>query len=140
MLIEPQAAPGSAAPDCCATPMQALAAQNADAPGAHDHRVAMQVFGGFDANALTVSVGETPHPTEAAHRILWLYLYTFQGGQLKFLSPGEPANVTFPLAGKDAYVYCDRRICKGRRCKFNCKRGFRVFAYCSRDGLWLSAF
>ncbi|WJV61131.1 desulfoferrodoxin family protein [Pectobacteriaceae bacterium CE70] len=125
---------------CCGTPMSQLVAQEADSSLAGIHRITMVVSGGFDSNALSVTVGEPPHPMETGHYLEWIYLYTFQGGQIKFMLPGDLPSALFSLAEKDAYVYCDRAVCKGKRCKFNCKRGFCAFCYCSQHGLWRSAF
>ncbi|MGK2889092.1 MAG: desulfoferrodoxin family protein [Candidatus Malihini olakiniferum] len=76
--------------------------------------------------SLSFSVGQPIHQMTLQHHIAWVYLYSFQGRQLKFMAPGEESIVMFALADKDAYVYCDRPVCKGHDCKFNCKRVFCV--------------
>lgn len=119
-------------PDCCGHVMKHLLAQTPD----DAHHITLTVRGGFESNSLSVTVGQPVHPMTLPHHIAWVYLHTFQGGQLKFMAPGEESTVMFALADKDAYVYCDRAICKGRDCKFNCKRGFCVWIYCNQHGLW----
>lgn len=121
---------------CCGHTLSALAAHDASDALAEEHLPMMTISGGFDSNALTVNVGASPHPMEAAHHLAWIYIYTFQGGQFTFLLPGELPEATFALAGKDAYVYCDRPVCKGNRCKFSCKRGFTAYCWCNQHGLW----
>lgn len=99
-----------------------------------EHQPKMEVVGGFSANAVVVDIGEKMHPMTDDHHIEWVYLYTFQGGQLKFLKPTQAPSVIFALAEEDAYVYCDKLNCE--KCKFNCKHGFTVYAYCNMHGLW----
>lgn len=118
--------------DCCGRTMKHLLAQTPD--GAH--HLTLTIRGGFESNSLSVTVGQPAHPMTLQHHIAWMYLHTFQGGQLKFMVPGEESTAMFALADKDAYVYCDRAVCKGRDCKFNCKRGFCVWVYCNQHGLW----
>lgn len=132
LLIESMPLPVPTPPSCCGSAMTNMDIREADAV----HYPAMHVSGGFERNSLTVSVGQPAHPMTPEHYIAWIYLYSFQGGQLKCLSPGESSTATFALAEQDAYVYCDRPICKGRDCKFNCKRGFSVWAYCNLHGLF----
>ncbi|WP_192458181.1 desulfoferrodoxin family protein [Musicola keenii] len=140
IAVQPTSPLSCASFSCCGAPMTALALQDADSPLAALHQPHMKVSGGFDANVLSVTVGEPLHPMAVEHHLEWIYLYTFQGGQLKFLKPGGKPGATFSLADDDAYVYCDRPVCKGSRCKFNCKRGFSAFCYCSQHGLWQCAF
>lgn len=126
---------------CCGETLSALVPQGAsDDVRAEEHLPLMTISGGFESNTLTVNVGATPHPMTEDHRLLWIYVYTFEGGQFKFLKPGDLPEATFALAGKDAYVYCDRPVCKGSRCKFNCKRGFTAYSWCNQDGLWKHSF
>lgn len=132
LLIDVTASDKAQSPDCCGYPMIQLLAQAPDAA----HHLTLTVRGGFENNSLSVSVGQPAHPMTHQHHIVWVYLYTFQGGQLKFMTPGEESTVMFALADKDAYVYCDRAVCKGHDCKFNCKRDFCVWVYCNQHGLW----
>lgn len=132
---------------CCNALMTKLIAHAASDDQAIEHQVSMAISGGFDANVITIQVGEPAHPMLADHSLQWIYLHTFQGGQIKFIPPGKTsatdkrsvdnkAIAIFALSDNDAYVYCDRRECKGNKCKFNCKRGFTAYAYCNLHGLW----
>ena len=125
---------------CCDETLSALTPQNTNDALAEDHLPQMTISGGFESNTLTVNIGTTPHPMTDDHRLLWIYVYTFQGGQFKFLRPGDLPEATFALAENDAYVYCDRPVCKGSRCKFNCKRGFTAYSWCNQHGLWKHSF
>lgn len=136
LLIDPMIIRSTSSPTCCGVPMTLLTVQNADT----EHLLHMTVSGGFERNSLTINIGEPAHPMQPEHHISWIYLYSFQGGQLKCLAPDDSSTVTFALAEKDAYVYCDRAICKGSHCKFNCKRGFSVWAYCNQHGLFYNCF
>lgn len=91
--------------------------------------ITFNVFGGFENNAIKFSFDEL--------RPEWVYLYTFQGGQLKYLLPNERRSVVFSLAEYDAYVYCDREICRmgKEHCQFQCKRGNILYAYDKKFGL-----
>jgi superoxide reductase len=125
---------------CCGSNLPALTAYSASDAQAEQHLPLMEISGGFESNTLTVKVGASPHPMETEHHLAWIYIYTFQGGQFKFLQPGDSPEAIFALSGKDAYVYCDRPVCKGNRCKFNCKRGFTAFSWCNQHGLWKCSF
>lgn len=102
------------------------------------HPMKFVIFGGYERNSVRIEVDGGFHPMEKDHRIEWIYMRTFQGGQLKILSPGSRSFANFSFADNDAFVYCDRNICKmGREhCQFLCKRGMVVYAYCSRHGLF----
>ncbi|HFZ8993977.1 TPA: desulfoferrodoxin family protein [Citrobacter freundii] len=125
---------------CCGQELTALIVHAADDALAQQHLPFMTISGGFEANTLSVTVGTPPHPMEPDHHLEWIFVYTFQGGQFKFLQPNALPEATFALAGEDAYVYCDRPVCKGRQCKFNCKRGFVAYTWCNQHGLWQYAF
>lgn len=125
---------------CCGNTLSVLIAHDASDALAEEHLPVMVISGGFESNTLTVNVGASPHPMEPEHNLAWIYIYTFQGGQFTFLRPGELPVATFALAGNDAYVYCDRPVCKGNRCKFNCKRGFTAWCWCNQHGLWKQSF
>jgi len=125
---------------CCGTALSALIAHTASDALAEQHLPLMTISGGFESNTLTVNVGASPHPMEESHHLDWIYLYTFEGGQFKFLRPTDLPEARFALAGNDAYVYCDRPVCKGSKCKFNCKRGFTAWCWCNQHGLWKVSF
>lgn len=101
------------------------------------HKIKYIIFGGFEQNAIKVSIGQNPHPMTQEHCIEWIYLYTFQGGQIKYLTKNKPPEAIFVLADEDAFVYCDRTVCKmgHDQCEFQCKRGFVIYAYCNIHGL-----
>lgn len=121
---------------CCGQALEPLEVCRDEAV-LQDHRLAFTVFGGFEHSAVRITVDGGGHPMADGHRIEWMYLRTFQGGQLKFLPAGTRSIAHFSLADDDAYVYCDRDICRmGREhCQFACKRGMEVYAYCSVHGL-----
>ncbi|NLI94116.1 MAG: desulfoferrodoxin [Peptococcaceae bacterium] len=120
---------------CCDQPMEELIP---DMPGfpVQEHLPVITISGGFESNIITVNVGEIPHPMEENHHVEWIYLRTFQGGQLKYLEPGQKPETIFGLTEADAYVYCDRPVCKMGKahCMFNCKRGFTAYAFCNLHG------
>jgi superoxide reductase len=125
-------------PVCCGKPMRELIAQIPNEDDA-THKMKLTIAGGFAANAAIVEVGgsaqsDEAHPKDESHRIEWFYLYTFLGGQLKYLKTGLDPKIIFALSQEDAFVYCDRATCKP--CKFNCKRGFTAYAYCNQHGLF----
>ena len=68
-----------------------------------------------EGNIVHVSVGSVEHPMVEEHSILWVYLQTDKGGQMKYLAVGEPPVVSFALAGEKPVA---------------------VFAYCNLHGLW----
>lgn len=133
---------------CCGNPLTALIPENLSASRSikehlnASHQPKITISGGFSANVATVEVGEGKHPMTGDHAIRWIYLHTFMGGQIKYLKPEEPPSATFSLSGDDAFVYCDRNICKmgNAHCLFNCKRGFAAYAYCNQHGLWKYQF
>ena len=102
------------------------------------HPMRFVVFGGYERNSVRIEVESGFHPMEAGHRIEWIYMRTFQGGQLKMLPSGARSFASFSLADYDAFVYCDRDICRmGREhCQFLCKRGMVAYAFCNRHGLF----
>lgn len=127
---------------CCGKTLVALRVNDTTTTDAlaQQHQPLMTISGGFESNTLSVTVGNPAHPMTADHYLEWIFIYTFQGGQFKYLPPGAPPEATFALAGNDAYVYCDRPICKGKQCKFNCKRGFSAYTWCNQHGLWRYTF
>ena len=122
---------------CCGNDLRALVSSQ-DPKAIEEHRLDFVVFGGFDGNAVRITVDGGLHPMEDGHRIEWVYLRTFQGGQLKYLPEKGRSIASFAFADEDAYVYCDREVCRmGREhCQFECKRGLVLYAYCSAHGLF----
>jgi superoxide reductase len=105
------------------------------------HQMKFVIFGGYERNSVRIEVEGGFHPMDEDHRIEWIYMRTFQGGQLKILPPGSRSFANFSFADNDAFVYCDRDICKlGREhCQFSCKRGMIAYAFCSRHSLFQMA-
>ena len=64
-----------------------------------------------------VVIGEVEHPMVAEHSILWVYLQTDRGGQLKHLEVGKVPAVTFSLTNEVPVA---------------------VYAYCNLHGLWMA--
>ena len=111
--------------------------QRLETPGSEEkdgiHALSYVFFGGAEHNAVQISVGDGNHPMTEEHRIQWIYLLTYEGGQLKYLDTSLKARTTFAMAGMDAYSYCNRHICHmgHKHCQFQCKRGWEIYAYCS---------
>ena len=63
-----------------------------------------------DGNMVKVEVGSVIHPMLPEHSILWIYLQTDQGGQLKYLEVGDEPVARFALTDEKpiaAYAYCN---------------------------------
>ncbi|MFH1081268.1 MAG: desulfoferrodoxin family protein [Pseudomonadota bacterium] len=122
---------------CCGQLMSRLVA-NVEDTCEEQHIPKYTIKGGFANNAVEVRIGRTDHVMTEEHHIEWVYMYTFQGGQLKYLHATQEPKVTFAMADEDAFVYCDRPVCKMGRdhCMFQCKRDLIVYAYCNLHGLW----
>ena len=70
-----------------------------------------------EGNTVTVNVGEVSHPMTEEHLIQWVYLQTEQGGQRKYMQPGQAPKVTFDHGGE---------------------KPLAVYAYCNLHGLWMT--
>lgn len=70
---------------------------------------------GCDCICVCAQVGSAPHPMEAEHSIVFVYVETERGGQRKRLSAGEEPKVEFCIAN-------DKPIA--------------IYAYCNLHGLW----
>ena len=68
-----------------------------------------------DSDKVKVEIGSVAHPMVPEHSILWVYLQTDKGGQLKYLAPGEAPVAEFALFGEKPEA---------------------VYAYCNLHGLW----
>ncbi|MBO5879975.1 MAG: desulfoferrodoxin [Clostridia bacterium] len=68
-----------------------------------------------DGDVVKVSVGSVEHPMSSEHSILWVYLETDKGGQLKNLEVGAAPVVEFSVKNEVP---------------------LRVYAYCNLHGLW----
>lgn len=88
-----------------------------------------QITGGYNDNAIKV-IWKT---TNKDYSIEWIYLKTFTGGYLKYVSETKHSPMVFALADTDAFCYCDEDPCL--ECVFRCKRGFVIYAYVNNIGL-----
>ncbi|HIU22875.1 MAG TPA: desulfoferrodoxin [Candidatus Fimihabitans intestinipullorum] len=95
---------------CCGEKMTELVAGSTDA-AVEKHVPVVDI----KSNSVEVSVGSVMHPMEEEHYIMWIYLETNRGGQIKYLNPGEDAMATFLLNDEKPKV---------------------VYAYCNLHGLW----
>ena len=61
-------------------------------------------------STLTVTVGAVEHPMVDVHHIQWLFVETENGGQLRYLTPGQAPKAVFELGGEKpvaVYAYCN---------------------------------
>ena len=121
---------------CCGHPLTRLIPQELEPDS--EHTMKFCIFGGFSHNAVRVEVGDGRHPMTEGHHIEWIFLHSFQGGQMKYLPLRGESAALFAMANEDAFVFCDRDVCRmgWEHCLFQCKRGHTAYAYCSRDGLY----
>ena len=113
---------------CCGKKASRLEATDAQKVSSQI-QVTYQITGGYNDNAVRVSwkcASPKEHPD-------WIYLKTFTGGYLKYVSEENRPPMVFALADTDAFAYCDEDPCL--ECVFRCKRGFIVYVYDSRAGL-----
>lgn len=114
---------------CCGENAECLSAQELDALP-DEVSLGYQITGGYNDNAVTVSwrtaaIDYTPE---------WIFLKTFTGGYMKYISNGKRSPVRFALADLDAFAYCDKDPCL--ECTFRCKRGFIIYVYNEKLGLF----
>lgn len=94
------------APFCCGRQMEVLEANVTD--GIFEKHVPVI---SIDGDICSVYVGESTHPMQEDHWIMWIYLETEHGSQLKKLSPGEKPQAEFILHDDKvlaAYAYCNK--------------------------------
>lgn len=137
LIIQASAGAETLTCTCCNRTMERLNAVNQRNISDEMHRIEYIISGGWERNAVKASIGRIPHPMTREHHIEWVYFYTFQGGQLKYLAQEKPPEAIFAMADEDAFVYCDRKVCKmgNDQCQFQCKRGLVLYAYCNIHGL-----
>lgn len=116
---------------CCGEEMKHLAGispEQAQAiyPGV---KVDYKIVGGYNDNAVQVFWNQT----DPQVRPVWVYLKTFTGGYMKYLSKTKRPPIVFALADMDAFSYCDEDPCL--ECTFRCKRGFEIYAWIEKAGL-----
>lgn len=97
---------------CCGDKMEELTANTVEA-SAEKHLPAVTVSG----DTVSVNVGSVDHPMLPEHSIQWIFAETENGGQIKYLNPGDTPHAEFTLAGDKAVG---------------------VFEYCNLHGLWLT--
>ena len=97
-------------PVCCGEEMTELEPRTVDGLG-EKH---IPVIECLEDGLIKVKVGSIPHPMAENHHIEFIYLETENGGQIRYLKPGDPAEA----------VFC---------CK--CKP-VAVYEYCNIHGLW----
>ena len=95
---------------CCGKPMEELVPNTVEA-SSEKHLPDVTIEDG----AINVNIGSVNHPMADEHYIEWVYVETENGGQRKYLKPGEEPNVTFSLGDDKAVA---------------------VYAYCNLHGLW----
>jgi len=122
---------------CCGTKMIKLELTQ-DPQLKKEHEMAFAVFGGFFKNTIRLTVDDGMHPMDDDHHIEWMYLRTYQGGQIKYLPLHRSSAAMFMMAEEDSYVYCNREVCRmgWEHCQFQCKRLNIGYAYCNKHGLF----
>ena len=95
---------------CCGRKMTKLEAGTVEA-SLEKHVPVVTVEG----NTVKVAVGEVAHPMTEEHSILWVYLQTDKGGQLKYLEVGKAPEASFSVVDEKPVA---------------------VYAYCNLHGLW----
>lgn len=115
-------------PHCCGVPMKELVPQAYDAFG-DEVILGYTIFGSVNENAIRA----TWECADFREKPVWIWLRTFTGGQLKYVSPRKRSPILFGLADEDAYAYCDKDPCV--ECTFRCKRGFGLYYYFEKRGL-----
>lgn len=113
---------------CCKEQAEHLVSVEADA-GKEQMEIEYQITGGYNDNAVRVSW----KGAAAAVRPEWIYLKTFTGGYLKYVTEAKRPPMVFALADTDAFAYCDEDPCL--ECVFRCKRGFVIYVYAKETGL-----
>ena len=71
----------------------------------------------LSGSTLTVTVGAVEHPMVDVHCIQWLFVETENGGQLRYLTPGQAPKAVFELGSEKPVA---------------------VYAYCNLHGLWMT--
>lgn len=93
-------------------------------------KLTYQITGGYNDNAVRIS-WRTTGSRECTPQ--WIYLKTFTGGYLKYVTETKRSPMVFALADTDAFAYCDEDPCL--ECVFRCKRGFVIYVYAKGAGL-----
>ena len=97
---------------CCGEKMKELVPNTVEASG-EKHLPVAELSG----SRLTVTVGAVEHPMADVHYIQWIFVETEDGGQIRYLNPGQAPNVGFELGSEKPVA---------------------VYAYCNLHGLWVT--
>jgi len=97
---------------CCGEKMKELLPNTVEASG-EKHLPVAELSG----STLTVTVGAVEHPMVDVHHIQWLFVETENGGQLRYLTPGQAPKAVFELGSEKPVA---------------------VYAYCNLHGLWMT--
>ena len=97
---------------CCGEKMKELVPNTVEASG-EKHLPVAELSG----SRLTVTVGAVEHPMADVHYIQWIFVETENGGQIRYLNPGQAPNVGFELGSEKPVA---------------------VYAYCNLHGLWMT--
>ena len=71
----------------------------------------------LSGSRLTVTVGAVEHPMADVHYIQWIFVETENGGQIRYLNPGQAPSTVFELGSEKPVA---------------------VYAYCNLHGLWMT--
>jgi len=121
-------AEGAGAPVCCGQEMELLLPREA-VEVEPEIKLDYLIIGSLNENAVKV-MWDCRDPEE---KPAWIYLRTFIGGQIKYMTPKKRSPAIFGLTEEDAYAYCDKDPCV--ECAFRCKRGLELYYYFERVGL-----
>ena len=97
---------------CCGEKMKELLPNTVEASG-EKHLPVAELSG----STLTVTVGAVEHPMVDVHHIQRLFVETENGGQLRYLAPGQAPKAVFELGSEKPVA---------------------VYAYCNLHGLWMT--
>ncbi len=89
---------------CCGQPMK-LIEEKIQEEGNEKHKPVIEK----GEQGVVVKVGSIPHPMEEEHYIEWIEISTDKGESKKFLKPGEPPEIMFPVKVENikARAYCN---------------------------------
>lgn len=97
---------------CCGEKMKELVPNTVEASG-EKHLPVAELSG----SRLTVTVGAVEHPMADVHYIQWVFVETENGGQIRYLNPGQAPSTVFELGSEKPVA---------------------VYAYCNLHGLWMT--
>jgi len=113
---------------CCGENMEQLESKE-PSEILEDVLIDYKITGGYNENAVEVFWKIKNEDIS----IEWIYLKTFTGGQLKYVTNTKKKSFVFAMADEDAYAYCDEDPCL--ECTFRCKRGYEIYVYIKKTGL-----